>query len=216
LTEYGDTLGTPAYMSPEQARGEDVGADADIWALCVLLYELVTGVLPFDARNQHAMLRAIIEDEPVPPSRHGIEDAAFSEIVLKGLAKPKADRWQSMRELGIALARWLVDQGYSDDVSGTSLRAAWLQSNEPGSSADVLSSIPPPDKVEPAKVVVVPERRAEPSQPVADEAGRSRAVRRSPPTWLVLVLWALALSGAAGAITGYLGVELPGVPARLP
>jgi serine/threonine protein kinase len=222
LTVLGDAMGTPDYMSPEQARGEDVDAQADIWGLCVILYEMVTAALPFDAPNQHAMLRAIIEEEPIPLAELGVDDERFAAIVLKGLAKSKAERWQSMRELGAALARWLIDRGYSDDVSGAALRAAWLQSSSLGYAVDVLSSMPPPPKSAPPLLVVVPEREvASPEEPEPAEA-RAPAQRRAavspsrPSLWPVLLLWLLALTGVAAAATGYLGIDLPGVPARLP
>jgi len=221
LTVLGDAMGTPDYMSPEQARGEDVDAQADIWGLCVILYEMVTGERPFDAPSQHAMLRAIIEDEPTPLSKHGIEDEAFAAIIAKGLTKNRAERWQSMRELGVALARWLISRGHSDDVCGNSLRAVWLQSNVSSSPMDVLSSLPPPARSATPPVVVLPgiPLPAEPASETPERAEPPPAMTvpaRRASLWPVLLLWLLALTGIAAAITGYLGIPLPGLPARLP
>ena len=223
LTMLGDAMGTPDYMSPEQARGEDVDSQADIWGLSVILYEMVTGELPFEAPNQHAMLRAIIEDEPASVLERGVDDERFAAIVAKGLAKRKPERWQSMRELGTALAQWLIDQGYADDVSGASLRAAWLQPSGLGASADVLSSMPPPPLSEQPAVVVLPETEGRAELEAKPHAAASKsaaaAVRAARPArpalWPVLLLWLLALSGIAAAVTGYLGIPLPGVPTHL-
>ena len=67
-TEAGLILGTIGYMAPEQARGEKVTAEADIFALGVLLYELVTGRHPFMAASQIGTLHALMWETPEPPS----------------------------------------------------------------------------------------------------------------------------------------------------
>src|SRR5450432_133926 len=81
LTEIGTVVGSPDYMSPEQARGrEDVDYRTDIWSLCVVLYEAITASAPFSASNYNALLRAIVEDEPKPLSEHAAGDAPLWEI----------------------------------------------------------------------------------------------------------------------------------------
>jgi serine/threonine protein kinase len=73
LTSVGTILGSPAYMSPEQARGEgDVDGRTDVWALCVVLYEVITGRLPFGGENYNALLYAILEGQPKTFAEHGI------------------------------------------------------------------------------------------------------------------------------------------------
>jgi serine/threonine protein kinase len=139
LTAKGSVVGTPDYMSPEQARGEtDVDDRADVWSLCVVLYELICGQVPFGGPNYNALLWAIIESPPTPITTHAAGDEALWTIIEKGLRKLPAERWSSMRELGQALAGWLIAHGIGEDASGTSLKAAWLEPSGP--------SIPPPSR----------------------------------------------------------------------
>lgn len=220
LTMAGDTMGTPDYMSPEQARGQDVDAQADIWGFSVILYEMICGTLPFAAPNNMALLRAIIEDEPVALETFGVEDAGLSAIVLKGLTKNKTERWAQMRELGTELAQWLLDQGHTDDVSGASLRSAWLQAQGEDGAHDVLRSIPPPELTGSAGITIVgvtaPAPEANDRAEDAPSAGAAPAAALRPSRWPLVLLWLLTLAGIAAAITGWLRIDLPGLPARLP
>lgn len=106
ITQLGATMGSPAYMSPEQARGLDVDPRSDIWALCVVLYEITTGNLPFVGNTYTALVCAILETQAQPTTELGVGDADFWAILAKGLSKTREDRWQSMRELGVALATY--------------------------------------------------------------------------------------------------------------
>ncbi|WP_437521087.1 serine/threonine-protein kinase [Sorangium sp. So ce726] len=120
-------IGTPQYMPPEQALGQGhIDHRADIWALCTMLYEAIAGETPYAGEHGFGTLRAIIQD----PVRSLVErcgsDPALWSIIERGLRKDPADRWGSMRELGGALATWLVSRGVSEDVCGASLRAQWL------------------------------------------------------------------------------------------
>jgi serine/threonine protein kinase len=143
LTSAGAVIGSPLYMAPEQGRGEDVDERADIWALCVVLYEAITGSLPFAGDDRAAVLHAVGNLEPKSLGDHGIADGALSAIVRRGLAKSAADRWQSMAELGRALARWLLDSDVSDDITGASLESTWLR----GSRRSLLASSLPPERI---------------------------------------------------------------------
>jgi len=127
LTQIGVVLGSPEYMSPEQARGVgSVDGRTDVWALCVLLYEMLTGSVPFKVDNYNALMQAILHDPPVPTVEYGVGDRELWSIIAKGLEKSRDRRWGSMSELGEALAFWLVDHGVTEDVAGNSLRAVWL------------------------------------------------------------------------------------------
>ncbi|WP_437774716.1 serine/threonine-protein kinase [Sorangium sp. So ce1097] len=120
-------IGTPQYMPPEQALGQGhIDHRADIWALCTMLYEVISGETPYAGEQGFGTLRAILQD-PVPSlvERCGTDPALWS-IIERGLRKDPAERWASMRELGVALAAWLVSRGVSEDVCGASLRAQWL------------------------------------------------------------------------------------------
>jgi serine/threonine-protein kinase len=127
LTQLGEVLGSPEFMSPEQARGSrNVDLRTDVWALCVVLYDLLTGTVPFPATNYNAMMQAILHQAPSPITEYGAGDRDLWMIIAKGLAKAREKRWTSMSELGEALALWLFDRGISEDVAGNSLKAMWL------------------------------------------------------------------------------------------
>ncbi len=94
MTVTGTTVGTVAYMSPEQACGGEVDARTDVWSLGVVLYEMVTGALPFDRPSERAILNAIVREEPraVKELRPGFP-AAIGGIIRKALAKDPARRY---------------------------------------------------------------------------------------------------------------------------
>ena len=100
LTLPGSTVGTTAYMSPEQARGEDADERSDIWALGVVLYEMLTGRVPFKGKYPEATFHAI-KYEPLPPLSAPGRDipAPVEALVLRALEKEPARRYQTAREL---------------------------------------------------------------------------------------------------------------------
>jgi eukaryotic-like serine/threonine-protein kinase len=140
LTTAGAVLGSPLYMAPEQARGEDVDERADIWAMCVVLYEAITGSPPFPGDDRAQVLRAVADLEPERLSHHEMNDTSLWPIISRGLEKQRDDRWQSMEDLGRALARWLLDAGVTDDITGASIEAAWFRTSRQSLFA---SSLPP-------------------------------------------------------------------------
>lgn len=140
LTQTGTMLGSPIYMSPEQARGDEVDHRADVWAFCVVLYELVTGRPPFEGRNYNALLYAIIADEPRPLPIKADGDDELWAILRKGFEKERDRRWSTIDELGRALAQWLIVRGVHEDITGASLAAQWLRAMPHG---DVLTSMLP-------------------------------------------------------------------------
>jgi eukaryotic-like serine/threonine-protein kinase len=126
LTEDGEFVGTPAYMSPEQARGAaDIGRATDVWSFCLMLYECVSGRLPFDSESYNALMRQIVEDTPLTLAELGASDAPLSSIVEIGMAKEPERRWPSMDALGAALAQWLVERGVDEDATLKPLRSTW-------------------------------------------------------------------------------------------
>jgi serine/threonine protein kinase len=133
LTLRDTALGTPDYMSPEQARGETSGASTDQFSFCVVLFETICCTRPFSGDNYNALLRAIIEQEPKTLSELGFAQPELEAILARGLSKDHADRYETMRELGEALARWLIARGVEEDSAGTSLKRAWLpEQSQPG------------------------------------------------------------------------------------
>jgi serine/threonine-protein kinase len=132
LTQLGEVLGSPEFMSPEQARGMgNVDLRTDVWALCVVLYNLLTGAVPFPIANYNALMQAILHQKPTPTTEHGAGDRDLWQIIAKGLEKAKAKRWANMSELGEAIALWLFDHGVTEDIVGNSLKTMWLSGHRP-------------------------------------------------------------------------------------
>lgn len=99
LTKAGHLIGTVEYMSPEQVRGEETDARSDIYSLGILLYEMLTGRVPFNSTSEYELMRCQIEDAPTPPrsiAPHiplGVEQA-----IMRSLAKKREARYQSASE----------------------------------------------------------------------------------------------------------------------
>lgn len=101
----GELLGTPAYMAPEQASGSDLGPPTDVFAVGVMLYELLTGRLPYpdDGGSLATVLRHMNEDPtPISDVSPGVP-ANLAEVVMRALARDPADRFQSAEEFGVAI-----------------------------------------------------------------------------------------------------------------
>lgn len=100
VTEEGQILGTPSYMSPEQASGKAVDARSDVFSLGVTLYEMLTGVRPFGATTTAETVAAILRDEPEPPSRRSATvDVALEAVILRALRKKPEERFASAAEM---------------------------------------------------------------------------------------------------------------------
>jgi len=106
LTQAGSTLGTVSYMSPEQAQGEEVDRRSDIFSLGVMLYEMITGQLPFQGEHQAAILNSIITEQPQPLARYNNRvSQELERIVTKSLSKDKMERYQHVDDLLADLRR---------------------------------------------------------------------------------------------------------------
>ena len=127
----GAAIGTPYYMSPEQIRGEELGAHSDMFALGVVLYELFTGRRPFLAATIEELFAKILNERPAPPSSLRPEVGKdVDAILLRMLAKTPAGRYPSWAELALDIAKVgrlsVYQQGIADSDKFTALRKVAL------------------------------------------------------------------------------------------
>jgi eukaryotic-like serine/threonine-protein kinase len=191
LTMKGLVCGTPEYMSPEQARGDEVDGRSDLYAVGVVLYQLVTGDLPFTASSPVGILSKHLADPPEPPSlrKPGLAlPVGLERVILTALAKEPADRPQSAEELRRQLRAILADlPERSTGPIPVSSWAALDRGVQPGQPTTPVT-IPQPPRVR------LPD--SEPVPSVVLSAGTT-AVIRSPGryVWSGLALAAALASG---------------------
>ncbi len=134
LTQMGSTLGTVAYMSPEQARGEQVDGRTDIWSLGVIIYEMIVGRMPFAGDYEQAVVYTILNEDPEPLTavRTGVP-MQLEAIVEKCLRKSAAHRYQTAADLIADLQALSLTDSRSRPVSGASgMRKATRQTGRRG------------------------------------------------------------------------------------
>jgi serine/threonine protein kinase len=142
LTQTGMLMGTPEYMSPEQASGEHVGPASDIYSVGILLYELATGRVPYKAETPVAVAIKHLT-APLPPPRT-INPALYPEVeavVLKALAKVPAERFSSAADLAVALSH-AAHSAQSAHESPTVLEASSTTEREGGTDVGGTSTTP--------------------------------------------------------------------------
>ena len=132
VTRQGSVIGTPAYMSPEQANGEEVDSRSDVWALGAVLYEMLAGRRAFAADHERAILLAITTKDPTPvESRRPEVPAELVRIVRRCLKRNPAKRYQSASEVLADLRRFRGESTPAEIVtqslpSASGLRRRWL------------------------------------------------------------------------------------------
>lgn len=144
LTQSGVTLGTAAYMSPEQAVSGVVDHRSDIYSLGVVLYELATGELPFKDAHPLAVMYSVVHEDPTPPRDL---DAAIPEqlqaVILKAMQKDPENRYQSLDEMTADLSRVPTAEGVQSTETSQAAH---------GSSASVAPPASPEARVAPGRV----------------------------------------------------------------
>jgi serine/threonine protein kinase len=169
VTRAGTFIGTPAYMSPEQCGLLPVDTRADIYTCGVLLFQLITGRLPFEGQTPLHTATLHIHEEPPPPSSYapGI-DPRLEALILKALAKNPTARPQTARHLSVALKKLLPELPDAPVATGpVSLRpqASWKSVTTGRSSAPPrglsAQSTPPPGRSAPPHAAAAPSEDAE-------------------------------------------------------
>ena len=142
LTKAGHLIGTVEYMSPEQVRGEETDARSDIYSLGILLYEMLTGCVPFNSASEYELMRRQIEDAPTPPRTHAPQiPLPVEQAIMRSLAKRREARYQSAAEFRAMLMRrntGAVTKPLDDPASRTGGYAA------PATQADRPMHLTPP------------------------------------------------------------------------
>jgi serine/threonine protein kinase len=128
LTKEGTTLGTTNYMSPEQVRGENLDRRTDIWALGVIIYEMITGQPPFKGEYEQAVMYSIANENPNPLTgiRSGVP-LELERIVTKTLAKDAGERYQHLSDLLVDLKKLKKSIEGESTTAQTTIRSSTLK-----------------------------------------------------------------------------------------
>jgi eukaryotic-like serine/threonine-protein kinase len=194
MTEVGSIVGTAQYLSPEQARGEVVGPPSDLYSVGIVLYEMLTGRVPFEGDSAVAIAMKHLSEEPVPPSVYAPgTPPALEQVVLRALAKDAGDRYQTAEEMSADLDRARRGVALSPRTEQMTRVIA------PVATARQTAVEPPRDATRVWDREVPKPRRPPPSAPPVRP-------RRSRWPWVLLALLVLAAGAvAAVALTGVIG-----------
>ncbi len=195
-TRVGTVLGTPLYMSPEQCLGSaSLDHRSDIYALGVMLYEMVTGISPFDRGQVTQVLMAHLNDAPVPPRQHRPDlPEALEKVILRTLEKAPSDRYDDMRQLRAAMgaassAGRLQTAPIVAPETGASAPARSLHAKSPMvgdatvplPAAEAVLSVPPQPTSTAAPRDASPTERAMSPASVPEAVGPARVVNAPKP-----------------------------------
>ncbi len=235
LTQNGMGIGTPEYMSPEQARGEIVDRRADVYALGIVLFQVLTGQVPFSDEDGLAIAyKQVYEAPPAPRRLNATIPPAVEAVILKALAKAPEDRFQTAAEFAQALDRavpWLHLLGGAVQDSGQRPASPRPQPKTPGVSraappssyqgaAGALGAANGSWSIWDARVendaLTAPRTALRVSAAgLAPQAAREAQPRRRR-RWPSLLLLLLVLLLSAGAVQALKGLHLQGLAALAP
>lgn len=187
LTATGATLGTPHYMSPEQASGAVVDGRSDLYSLGIILYEMLIGEVPFSDPSTPVVLVKHMSEAPMPPSRRRPDlrvSPALETIALRCLEKDPAQRFQTAGELGAELLRAPIEP-IEDEGATISLRPSVAPDSQLGKPTALDATIPSaaasPRPVAPASAVVASASAATTHSAAARPAAEQPVPAAPPP-----------------------------------
>ncbi len=214
LTVMGTTIGSPYYMSPEQAQGaQDLDHRADGWAVGVIIYECMVGKVPFHANNGPQILFKIIGDEPMPPSFANEQcPSQLDDFAAHSLKKKPSDRYQSVGELADALGHAFGLSGdhhhwaYTPEmelhrlIEGPRAKSERPPAAEAAESPPVVvAPVPQPSPERSAEVYVEAPSRS-PATTTLDEVN-ALPVKKTPPwVWAAMAVGVLLLLGVVAKL----------------
>lgn len=197
-TQTAAVIGTPSYMSPEQIKGKTVDGRSDIFALGVILYELVTGEKPFPGQNITTVIYKIVNEEPIPPRELDPSiNSGLCNVIARALAKDPTARFQTCAELLDALKNYRnFEQALQED-----LHAAYLPPPSP-SKLVLKGGMPLASHARPASNIMLPDiARAVPVPSAGHTVYTPQAERPKKSGWSTF-WFSLLLLGVIGA-SGY-------------
>jgi len=206
MTQAGQVLGTPNYMSPEQVKGRQIDGRSDIFSLGIILYDLVTGEMPFGGENITTIIYKIINENPIPPRElDATIHPGLSYVICKALAKSPEERYQTCRELADDLKNFKYLGGPVAPSATMILKARALQSTdlERAAATPVESPTPPIAPAEPARIAPIqqPSPGQAPVQVIAS-APAYQIPHASPVVWTLMTLLGVVILGILGG-AGY-------------
>jgi serine/threonine-protein kinase len=198
LTQVGSVVGTAAYLAPEQARGEEATPAADVYALGVVLYQVLTGRLPWEGSTLAELANRRENETPLPPTSYDPDvPETLSRAVLRSLEGEPSARYSSARELSRALEDGIA--GREPEPPSDELPTSMLgPTTEPTRR---IAADPSPTPVSPQPVVTPRRRPPAPARPVARQAAAPK--RRSATGRLFRALGILLLIAILAALIAY-------------
>jgi hypothetical protein len=194
MTQAGQVLGTPNYMSPEQVKGRQVDGRSDIFSLGIILYDLVTGEMPFGGQNITTVIYKIINENPIPPRElDATIHPGLSYVICKALAKSPDERYQTCRELADDLKNFKYLAGPASPSATIMVKVPPLP------STDLERAAPPVATTE--AVQTTPIEQPSPGQvpvEVMPPPITYQEPHTSPVVWILLTLGGVVLLGILG------------------
>jgi tRNA A-37 threonylcarbamoyl transferase component Bud32 len=209
LTIDGCTIGTPAYMPPEQVLGEEIDGRADLYAAGVMLYRLLTGTLPFNADTPLVMLQKQIAETPHPLHLHrqGLPDWCET-VVQRALAKAPADRFQTAEEFGAAVGLAIGLTPTIDLANAFALRPDQIIATDPDAALVATVAISRTQAGLPARAAA-DAVAAEANAPRTTKSSFGKAIADLLPEHVVTVLLRTRRLARVREATGLLAVVAP-------